>query len=65
MHETTRRTFLRSSAAAAALAGVPTMGAADGAWSDEKTAVDVALYDVETTVEGAYAVGGSGDVLER
>jgi len=65
MHETTRRTFLRSSAAAAALAVVPTIGAADGVWTNETTAVDVTLYDVETTVEGAYAVGGSGYVLER
>ncbi|MFD1632681.1 WD40/YVTN/BNR-like repeat-containing protein [Haloplanus ruber] len=65
MHETTRRTFLRGSAAAAALATVPVIGAADRVWTSEKTAVDVTLYDVETTIEGAYAVGGSGYVLER
>jgi len=65
MYETTRRTFLRGSAAAATLATVPAIGAADRVWTSEKTAVDVTLYDVETTVEGAYAVGGSGYVLER
>lgn len=65
MHDTTRRGFLRSSAAAATLATVPTIGAADGAWLNAETPVDVTLYDVESTATGAYAVGGSGYVLER
>jgi hypothetical protein len=65
MRETTRRTFLRGSAAAAAFAVVPTIGAADRVWTNAETPVDVSLHDVETTAEGAYAVGGSGYVLER
>ncbi|WP_251341711.1 WD40/YVTN/BNR-like repeat-containing protein [Haloplanus halophilus] len=65
MHETTRRTFLRSSAAAAALAVVPTIGAADRVWLDVETPVGSTLYDVETTVGGEFAVGGSGYVLKR
>jgi hypothetical protein len=65
MRDTTRRTFLRSTAAVAALATVPTIGAADRVWVDAATPVDVTLYDVETTAAGEYAVGGSGYVLER
>jgi hypothetical protein len=65
MRETTRRGFLRSSAAVAALATVPTIGAADRVWLSEETPVDVTLYDVEMTTNGAYAVGASGYVLER
>lgn len=65
IHETTRRTFLRSSAAAAALAVVPTIGAADRVWMNAETPIGATLYDVETTVEGEYAVGASGYVPER
>jgi len=65
MRDTTRRTFLRSSAATAAVAAVPTIGATDEVWMNAETAVDVTLYDVEATAAGAYAVGGSGYVLER
>jgi hypothetical protein len=65
MRDTTRRGFLRSSAAAAALATVPTIGAADHVWLDVETPVGVTLYDVETTVDDEYAVGGSGYVIER
>jgi len=65
MRDTTRRGFLRSSAAVAALAAVPTIGAADRVWLTAETPVSVTLHDVETTAGGAYAVGGSGYVLER
>jgi len=65
MRDTTRRGFLRSSAAVAALATVPTIGAADRVWLNAETPVDVTLYDVESTTAGAYAVGGSGYVLEH
>ena len=65
MRETTRRTFLRSTAAATALATVPTIGAADHVWLTAETPVSVPLHDVETTNAGAYAVCGGGLVLER
>lgn len=65
MRDTTRRGFLRSSAAVAALATVPTIGAADRVWLNAETPIDATLYDVETTVEGAYAVGGGGYAVER
>ena len=65
MRETTRRTFLRGSAAAAAVAVVPTIGAADRVWTSDETPIGSSLYDVEMTTGGAYAVGASGYVLER
>ncbi|AXG05744.1 hypothetical protein DU500_04430 [Haloplanus rubicundus] len=65
MRDTTRRTFLRSTAAVAGLAAVPTIGAADRVWLSAETPVDVTLHDVETTAAGEYAVGGSGYVIER
>jgi len=65
MRDTTRRGFLRSSAAVAGLATVPTIGAADRVWLNAETPVGVTLYDVESTTAGAYAIGGSGYVLEH
>jgi hypothetical protein len=66
MRDTTRRTFLRSSAAAvAAAATVPTIGAADRVWLNVETPIDSTLYDVVRTTDGLYAVGGGGYVLRR
>ncbi|SDZ97086.1 Uncharacterized protein SAMN04488065_1486 [Haloplanus vescus] len=65
MRDMTRRTLLRGTAASAALASVPALGAADSVWLNAKTAVDVSLHDVEMTNAGAYSVGGGGYILER
>jgi len=65
MHAT-RRTFLRSTAAAAVAAtAIPSVGAAEGGWQAVETPVDGTLYDVAHTGAGAHAVGAGGYVLRR
>ncbi|MFB6196117.1 MAG: hypothetical protein ABEI80_08085 [Haloplanus sp.] len=65
MQRSTRRTFLRGSAAIATLAVVPTTSSADDVWLSAETPVSRDLYDVETTADGAYAAGGGGYILGR
>jgi hypothetical protein len=64
---TTRRRFLKLSGAtvAAATVATGTAMAADGEWTVAETPVDGALYDVQQTTNGAYAVGVGGVVLHR
>jgi len=63
--DTSRRTFLRGTAAAAAVAAVPTVAQADEHWEVVETPTGNTLYDVEYTAEGAYAVGAGGTTVER
>jgi len=66
-HELTRRTFIAASGAAlatTAVSGVAGAAETDG-WQSVASPVDSTLYDVESTATGAYAVGGSGVVIER
>ncbi|WP_435067362.1 WD40/YVTN/BNR-like repeat-containing protein [Haloplanus sp. C73] len=65
MRDTTRRTFLWSTATTAALASVPTLGAADSVWLNAEAPVEVTLHDVATTTGDAYTVGNGGFILER
>ncbi|WP_018257549.1 WD40/YVTN/BNR-like repeat-containing protein [Halomicrobium katesii] len=62
----TRRTVLKSATAAVAAAAVPTgVQAAERTWTAVESPTGNTLFDVESTADGAYAVGGAGVVLER
>ena len=63
-----RRGVLRgigSTAAVGALVGTASTAAAATDWEPVETPVETNLHDVALTADGAYAVGGSGDVIAR
>jgi hypothetical protein len=65
---TTRRTFVRGLAGAAAattVVGTASAASSDAEWTVEETPTGSTIYDVEYTSEGAYAVGSGGVVLRR
>ncbi|UPW01327.1 twin-arginine translocation signal domain-containing protein [Halorussus gelatinilyticus] len=63
---TTRRRFLKASAATVATAAVPaTATAAESQWTVAETPTGNTLYDVEYAADGAYAVGAGGVALKR
>lgn len=65
-HDTTRRRFLKTSAATVTTAALPaTASATESDWTVAETPTGNALYDVEYTANGAYAVGGGGVCLHR
>jgi len=61
----TRRGLLSAVGAAAAAAAVPAAVSASEQWTAVETPTGNTLHDVEYAAGGAYAVGGSGVVLER
>jgi len=65
--QTSRRTFLKASAAAIAASATAGVAAASGDadWTAVESPTGNALHDVEYTAAGAYAVGGGGIVLDR
>ncbi|WP_276301023.1 WD40/YVTN/BNR-like repeat-containing protein [Halorussus lipolyticus] len=65
MSERTRRSALKVMGSTIALAAVPGTTAAASGWTSVESPVQTTLYDVEYTNSGAFAVGGSGDVIER
>ncbi|MFB6126480.1 MAG: WD40/YVTN/BNR-like repeat-containing protein [Halolamina sp.] len=63
-----RRSVLRgigTAAAAGAVVGTASNAAAATGWESVETPVETNLHDVAVTAEGAYAVGGDGDVIAR
>ena len=65
----TRREFMKTSGAVAAI-GLPTStvaqdGSTDNGWTKAKSPTTKTLYGVVDTVEGPFAVGAGGDVLAR
>ncbi len=68
-YNTSRRNVLKgigtALAAAGAGAAMGTTAAAESGWRTVETPVDGALYDVERTSAGVYAVGGGGVVIRR
>jgi len=63
---TTRRRFLKASAATVATAALPaTATAAESEWTVAETPTGNTLYDVEYTNDGAYAVGAGGVAIRR
>jgi hypothetical protein len=62
---TTRRTVLKTTAAAIAGTGLAATASAAEGWTAVETPTGNTLHDVASTAEGAHAVGGGGVVLER
>jgi photosystem II stability/assembly factor-like uncharacterized protein len=63
-HDTTRRRFLKASAATVGAVALPA-SATESDWSVAETPTGNTLHDVAYTADGAYAVGGGGIVLHR
>ena len=61
-----RRGVLRGVGAATTAAVVSSgLASADDGWTAAKSPVDIDLYDVQSTTDGVYAVGGDGTAVER
>ncbi|WP_137284479.1 WD40/YVTN/BNR-like repeat-containing protein [Halorussus salinisoli] len=62
---TTRRRFLKASAATVATAALPATATAAEGWTVAETPTGNTLYDVEYANDGAYAAGAGGVAIER
>lgn len=60
-----RRSTLKTLGSAVAFASIPGIASAASDWRTVESPVAIDLHDAEQAADGAYAVGGAGDVLER